>query len=59
VESSSLSLELNSQAALLDCCFENESTSFTSGSDGFIRRFAIFAFLLYEDSKFTFSMKKI
>lgn len=38
VESSSLSLELNSQAALLDCCFENESTSFTSGSDGFIRR---------------------
>lgn len=42
MESSSLSLELYSQAALLDCCFENESTSFTSGSDGFIRRFAVF-----------------
>ncbi|KAG7586407.1 WD40 repeat [Arabidopsis thaliana x Arabidopsis arenosa] len=39
VESSSLSLELYSQAALLDCCFENESISFTSGSDGFIRRY--------------------
>nr|AAM65609.1 mitotic checkpoint protein, putative [Arabidopsis thaliana] len=39
VESSSLSLELNSQAALLDCCFENESTSYASGSDGFIRRY--------------------
>ncbi|XP_010415586.1 PREDICTED: mitotic checkpoint protein BUB3.3 [Camelina sativa] len=39
VESSSLSLELYSQAALLDCCFEDDSTSFSSGSDGFIRRY--------------------
>lgn len=69
MERSSLSLELYSGAALLDCCFEDESTSFTSGSDGSIQRFAIFltnifriliwdAFVLYEDSKFiTFFMK--
>uniref|UniRef100_A0A1J3IWV0 Mitotic checkpoint protein BUB3.3 n=1 Tax=Noccaea caerulescens TaxID=107243 RepID=A0A1J3IWV0_NOCCA len=39
VESSSLIVELYSGAALLDCCFENESTSYSSGSDGFIRRY--------------------
>ncbi|XP_009127726.1 mitotic checkpoint protein BUB3.3 isoform X1 [Brassica rapa] len=39
VESSSLILQLYSRAALLDCCFENESTSYTSGSDGFIQRY--------------------
>ncbi|ESQ28308.1 hypothetical protein EUTSA_v10018903mg [Eutrema salsugineum] len=39
VEKSSLILELYSGAALLDCCFENESTSYSSGSDGLIRRY--------------------
>ncbi|KAG2312889.1 hypothetical protein Bca52824_024446 [Brassica carinata] len=40
VETSSLILKLyNRAAALLDCCFENESTSYTSDSDGFIQRY--------------------
>ncbi|KAJ4909667.1 Mitotic checkpoint protein BUB3.3 [Raphanus sativus] len=38
VETSSLILKLYSRAPLLDCCFENESTSYTSDSNGFIQR---------------------
>ncbi|VVA94595.1 unnamed protein product [Arabis nemorensis] len=47
VERSSLIVELYSPAALLDCCFENESTSYTSGSDGFIRRYDLKAGTVY------------
>ncbi|KFK41356.1 hypothetical protein AALP_AA2G119600 [Arabis alpina] len=39
VDKSSLLVALYSPAALLDCCFQNESTSFTSASDGLIRRY--------------------
>ncbi|XP_010532631.1 PREDICTED: mitotic checkpoint protein BUB3.3 [Tarenaya hassleriana] len=39
VERSELISELPSEAALLDCCFENVSTSFSTGSDGCIRRY--------------------
>ncbi|CAN8235963.1 unnamed protein product [Cochlearia groenlandica] len=39
VERSSLLLEMYSVASLLDCCFETDSASYTSGSDGFIRRY--------------------
>ena len=57
VESSSLILQLYSRAALLDCCFENESTSYTSGSDGFIQRFGLafkIASCLYSDLDISF-----
>ncbi|KAM0983838.1 hypothetical protein FF1_011400 [Malus domestica] len=37
VGSSQLRLEAPSEAALLDCCFQDESVAFTPGSDGFIR----------------------
>lgn len=42
VGSSELRLEAPSKAPLLDCCFQDESVAFISGSDGFIRRSAIF-----------------
>lgn len=38
VGSSVLRLEAPAEAALLDCCFQNESVAFSAGSDGFIRR---------------------
>lgn len=41
VGSSVLRLEAPSEAALLDCCFQNESVAFTAGSDGSIARFSI------------------
>lgn len=39
VGSSVLRLEAPAEAALLDCCFQNESVAFSAGSDGFIRRY--------------------
>ncbi|CAB4264699.1 unnamed protein product [Prunus armeniaca] len=39
VGNSALRLEASSEAALLDCCFQNESVAFSAGSDGFIRRY--------------------
>ncbi|PON43616.1 WD repeat containing protein [Parasponia andersonii] len=39
VGSSVLRLEAQSEASLLDCCFENEFTAFTAASDGSIRRY--------------------
>ncbi|XP_022158984.1 mitotic checkpoint protein BUB3.3-like [Momordica charantia] len=39
VDSSALRLEAPSEAALLDCCFQDESVAFSAGSDGFIRRY--------------------
>ncbi|XP_024021519.1 mitotic checkpoint protein BUB3.3 isoform X2 [Morus notabilis] len=39
VGSSELRLEAPSKAPLLDCCFQDESLAFISGSDGFIRRY--------------------
>lgn len=41
VGNSALRLEASSEAALLDCCFQNESVAYSAGSDGFIRRYAI------------------
>lgn len=38
---SSPRLEAPSEAALLDCCFQDESLAFSAGSDGFIRRFGV------------------
>ncbi|KAF8709835.1 hypothetical protein HU200_029548 [Digitaria exilis] len=34
-----LRFKAESEAALLDCCFEDESTAFTCGSDGSVRRY--------------------
>ncbi|CAN6675868.1 unnamed protein product [Malus baccata var. baccata] len=39
VGSSQLRLEAPSEAALLDCCFQDESVAFAAGSDGVIRRY--------------------
>ncbi|XP_015895138.3 mitotic checkpoint protein BUB3.3 [Ziziphus jujuba] len=39
VGSSVLRLEAHFEAALLDCCFQNESVAFTAGSDGSITRY--------------------
>ncbi|XP_022154874.1 mitotic checkpoint protein BUB3.3-like [Momordica charantia] len=39
VDSSAPRLEAPSEAALLDCCFQDESVAFSAGSDGFIRRY--------------------
>ncbi|XP_004298403.1 PREDICTED: mitotic checkpoint protein bub3-like [Fragaria vesca subsp. vesca] len=39
VESSLLRLEAPSEAALLDCCFQNETAAFSAGSDGCVRRY--------------------
>ncbi|KAF7809075.1 mitotic checkpoint protein BUB3.3 [Senna tora] len=39
VDNSVLRLEAPSEAALLDCCFQDDFVAFTAGSDGFIRRY--------------------
>ncbi|KAG2707055.1 hypothetical protein I3843_05G118500 [Carya illinoinensis] len=39
VDGSVLRLEARSEAAPLDCCFQNESVAFSAGSDGFVRRY--------------------
>jgi hypothetical protein len=40
-DASVLRLEAPSEAALLDCCFQqDDSVAFTVASDGFIRRFS-------------------
>ncbi|XP_050374824.1 mitotic checkpoint protein BUB3.3-like [Argentina anserina] len=39
VESSLLRLEAPAEAALLDCCFQNETVAFSAGSDGSVRRY--------------------
>ncbi|KAL5828700.1 hypothetical protein ACOSQ3_018168 [Xanthoceras sorbifolium] len=39
VDSCVLRLEAHSEAALLDCCFQNDTVAFTAASDGFIRRY--------------------
>ncbi|XP_022726772.1 uncharacterized protein LOC111282794 [Durio zibethinus] len=39
VECSRLRLEAPSEAALLDCCFQEESVAFSAGSDGSITRY--------------------
>ncbi|XP_057448163.1 mitotic checkpoint protein BUB3.3 [Lotus japonicus] len=39
VDASVLRLEASSEAALLDCCFQDDSTAFTAASDGCIRRY--------------------
>ncbi|XP_050945983.1 mitotic checkpoint protein BUB3.3-like [Cucumis melo] len=38
VDNCTLRLELTSEAALLDCCFQNESLALSAASDGCIRR---------------------
>ncbi|GAV76384.1 WD40 domain-containing protein, partial [Cephalotus follicularis] len=39
VDSSALRLEATSEAALLDCCYQNGEVALTAASDGFIRRY--------------------
>ncbi|KAI4328501.1 hypothetical protein L6164_020852 [Bauhinia variegata] len=39
VDSSILRVEAPSEAALLDCCFQDELVAFTAGSDGLIQRY--------------------
>ncbi|XP_022973311.1 mitotic checkpoint protein BUB3.3 [Cucurbita maxima] len=39
VDNSALRLEAPSEAALLDCCFQDESLALSAGSDGLIRRY--------------------
>ncbi|GMP93910.1 hypothetical protein CsSME_00043554 [Camellia sinensis var. sinensis] len=39
LDSFMLRVEAPSEAALLDCCFQNESVAFGAGSDSFIRRY--------------------
>ncbi|XP_021910287.1 mitotic checkpoint protein BUB3.3 isoform X2 [Carica papaya] len=39
VDSSLLRFESPNEAALLDCCFENDFTAFSAGSDGLITRY--------------------
>ncbi|TXG56575.1 hypothetical protein EZV62_017888 [Acer yangbiense] len=39
VDSCVLRLEAHSEAALLDCCFQNDAVAFSADSDGFIRRY--------------------
>ncbi|KAE8707345.1 Mitotic checkpoint protein BUB3.3 [Hibiscus syriacus] len=39
VDCSQLRLEASSEAALLDCCFQDESVAFSAGSDGSITRY--------------------
>ncbi|KAJ4972836.1 hypothetical protein NE237_006010 [Protea cynaroides] len=39
VDNSVLRLEAPAEAALLDCCFQNESVAFSVGSDGCVRRY--------------------
>ncbi|CAK9329661.1 unnamed protein product [Citrullus colocynthis] len=41
VDNSTLRLEAPSEAALLGCCFLDESLAFSAGSDGFIRRYEL------------------
>ncbi|XP_054809409.1 mitotic checkpoint protein BUB3.3 isoform X2 [Prosopis cineraria] len=38
-DNSALRLEAPSEAALLDCCFQDDLVAFTAGSDGLIRRY--------------------
>ncbi|KAI4999352.1 hypothetical protein ZWY2020_003941 [Hordeum vulgare] len=45
LDKSILRLEANSEAALLDCCFKDESVAFAGGSDGCVIRGTI----LYSD----------
>ncbi|KAB1208063.1 Mitotic checkpoint protein BUB3.3 [Morella rubra] len=46
VDGSVLRLEAPSEAALLDCCFQNESVAFSAGSDGFVRRYDLHSGIL-------------
>ncbi|XP_042496349.1 mitotic checkpoint protein BUB3.3 isoform X2 [Macadamia integrifolia] len=39
VDNSVLRFEASTEAALLDCCFQNESVAFSAGTDGCIRRY--------------------
>lgn len=39
VDKSELRLEVPTEAALLDCCFEGDSVALSAGSDGSICRF--------------------
>ncbi|XP_038889965.1 mitotic checkpoint protein BUB3.3 isoform X2 [Benincasa hispida] len=41
VDKSILRLEASSEAALLDCCFQDESLAFSAGSDGCIRSYEL------------------
>ncbi|KAA0061429.1 mitotic checkpoint protein BUB3.3 [Cucumis melo var. makuwa] len=41
VDNCTLRLELTSEAALLDCCFQNESLALSAASDGCIRRYEL------------------
>lgn len=41
MDGSELRLESISEGALLDCCFEDEETALSAGSDGCIRRWGI------------------
>lgn len=42
VDSNKLRLVAQSEAAVLDCCFQNESVAFSAASDGSIFRYLIF-----------------
>jgi hypothetical protein len=47
-DASVLRLEAPSEAALLDCCFQqDDSVAFTLASDGFIRRFSSLTLVFY------------
>ncbi|XP_043704215.1 mitotic checkpoint protein BUB3.3 isoform X2 [Telopea speciosissima] len=41
VDNSVLRFEATTEAALLDCCFQNESVAFSVGTDGCIRRYEL------------------
>lgn len=41
VDSSVLRLEAPTEAALFDCCFQNEKVAFTADSDCLLRRFVL------------------
>lgn len=42
-----LEVEAPSQAALLDCCFQDDSVAFTAASDGFILRFYTLSIIIF------------
>lgn len=44
VDCSRLRLQAPSEAALIDCCFQEESVAFSAGSDGSVTRFFLYFF---------------
>ncbi|KAK2973438.1 hypothetical protein RJ640_007939, partial [Escallonia rubra] len=61
VSSSRLRLEAPTEAALLDCCFQNEAVALSAGHDGSINRFVMSYFkavysLNFQDSKSDFEL---